>query len=190
MVLDKTDWQKESLKSDFVTYFNDFLVDLKEVAPKWEPPEYVKMIAWDQYKILKETNIDEWDLENQDENILEFWFKNYLKDWEYKRVFWEAKIKLLSYFDAIKNCIKNYWDEKYYSNLRKERKLLNEYIEENLKTLKEGFIDFMISITYPNLSVHDRKYLIYETVDRTNIETYLPLIRKLFDKIDKRLIWE
>ena len=38
----KTDWQKESLKSDSIKYFNEFLSDLKGIAPKWELPKEIK----------------------------------------------------------------------------------------------------------------------------------------------------
>lgn len=188
--INKTDWQKESLKSDFIVIFNEFLEELKEIAPKWEPPKEVKILIWEQYKILQDADIEKDWLEYKEWNMLEFWFENYLKDWDYRKVFWEAKIKLLSYFNAIKNCIKNYWDDKYYPSLRKERKLLNEFVEKNLKSLKEAFVDFMISIISPNLSKNDRKYVIYEIVDKLNIEAYLPIFNKFFDKIDTRLICE
>lgn len=182
----------ESLRSDFVRYFNELLSDLSLRENKlWEGWQ---ILIWkNTYQAFQAENLD---INNivyvsnnlTDSNATVTWINNYLVYWEYKNLLNDLKSHMNAYSNTVWLCIKEYSDANR-NKLKRERLALDEFVSENIDELKTIFIDFMISISNPWLPQAEREELL-KNKDIFPLEKYVPSVRKFFDKIDNRVLGE
>ena len=186
----KINRQNESLQQDIVKYFKEFYLELT-LTDKKEQNNNWKEILWNTYDELKRMDAlitKDFEKKEFSRDQFEKAFKNYMKEWEYGKLFNNAYIKMNSYWSTIKECIENYWNNDW-KKLMKERKIFDEFLDENLKKIKEWYIDFILSWLFPKrLDSNSRKDIINKSVDKLDFEKYIPIIKKFLDKIDNRIL--
>ena len=75
-----------------------------------------------------------------------------------------------------------------WKKAKKERKLFDKYILDNLLELKKAYIDLMVTILHPEFNQQQRRYIINEMVNKIDFEKYIPAIKKFLNNIDNRII--
>lgn len=186
-----------SLYSDMFDYFKEFFENLQSVNG-WVKSEEWKVLLW-----LKDADLDNWTLSvetlekmmNDKNSPINFHLENYMRNWDYVDVIDKWKIKLDAYGNILKECIDKYLDNNWENNgnqyrekLKKERELFDEYLSDNLIELKKVYVDIIIGLLYPWIKEQDKRYIMYEVVDRLDFEKYMPIIKDFLDKIDNRVL--
>ena len=182
-----------SLYSDIFEYFKEFMQELQSVNG------WIKSDEWKILLGIEDKDLDNWELSvetlekmmNDSNSPINFHLENYMKNWDFVDVINKWKIKLDAYGDSFKECIDDYIDNKWENKrdkLKKERELFNEYLSDNLIELKKAYIDIIIWLLYPWINEQDKKYVMYEVIDRLDFEKYIPIIYKFLDKIDDRVL--
>ncbi len=176
-----------SLKNDILNIFDESLDKLQK---------YTDLVSDNQWKILLwisdnssfKLDIDGlWEIIENKSNPFLVWVDNYMKHWEYRKVFSDLFIKLSAYWITLKECFDDYWTKKHTKELKRERKLLNDFFSENIEALKRWYVDFMAATFYPQLSNDERKYVVDKLWEKQYFEEYKPIIKDFLGKIENRL---
>ena len=181
-------YQYKSLVEDIKDNYNDLKQELFPWIPETEN-EDVKTLLGETYDKVKLENPEISDIKTmvKTKNLFTTWLSEYMKKWDYARLLNWLKIKFNSYLSVLIECARDYWnwDEK---KLKKERKLFDKYILDNLLELKKAYIDFMVTILHPEFNQQQRRYIINEMVNKIDFEKYIPAIKKFLNNIDNRIL--
>ena len=184
-------WKKYQYKS-LVEDIKDNYNELKQELFSWSPEtknEDVKTLLGETYDKVKLMNPEISDIKTmvKTKNLFTAWLSEYMKKWDYAKLLNWLKFKFNSYLSVLLECARDYWnwDEK---KLKKERKLFDKYILDNLLELKKAYIDLMVTILHPEFNQQQRRYIINEMVNKIDFEKYIPAIKKFLNNIDNRII--
>ena len=182
----------QSLRTDFIKYFNELLIDLSLKDKKlWEGWQIliwknVYQELWQNW--LNVNNVEFISNNLTDSNPIVAWLKNYLEYWNYKNFFNDFKDKMNAYWNSIGLCAMN-CVENNKNKLKLNRAALDEFVSENIENFKILYADFMLSISNPWAS-QEEKEILFKNKDLFLFEEYIPSIKKYFDKMENRVCVE
>ena len=183
----------EIVMQDILLYANTILKELSTTNERNNSPQELKIILWTNYDFIwkENKNLDDFNkFINAKDNLMIIWFKNYLKSWEYKFIFWYLLSKFEWYMLALKKLFQNYWIKQTKHDiklLQKEKEDLNNFINENIDELHEAFTDYLISIidpTYQKNIYPEEKEYIWKLFD-----IYISTIKIFLKYTEKRILY-
>ena len=179
----------QSLRTDFIKYFNELLSDLSLKENKlWEGWQIliwknVYQELWQNW--LNVNNVEFISNNLTDSNPTVTWLKNYLEYWNYKDLLNDLKDKMNAYSNAIGLCAID-CSEINKNKLKTNRNALDGFVSENIENFKLLYADFLVSICNPWAS-QEEKEIVFKNKDLFLLEEYIPSIKKYFDKMENRV---
>ena len=178
---------KQSLINDIISIFDDFCKDLQSFLP-WNISNESKILLW-----MSKNNNLEMSFHNlfaiigNSSNPFLVWIDNYKESGKYKDLFSNCFLKLSAYWSILKLAFENYWINNYSKELKRERKILKEFITKNIIDLTKSYVDFMVSTYYPSLSEDEKNFIVKKLYRKQNFKQYFPIIKKFLNKLEKRI---
>ena len=183
----KNDPRILSLKEDILSAFDELLDNLHKYTD-FTSDEQWRIILWLSTENDWKMTTDFFrQLVNNRSNPLFVWFENYMKTWYYKDILSALLLKIKAYWNTLKKCFDDYWIKSHAKSLKREKKILVWFINDNYISLKKAYVDFMAKTFYPQLTDEQRDYAVNQLYKRDYFKEYVPIMKTFFDKIEKRI---